>query len=97
MTTVVSIVAVLVALLAFARGTAAPERLLLAVAATVTGLVAFGRVLSPQYLVWLVPLVAMTAPRRAAPAWGLLALALGLTQVWFPGRFFEVVHLGGAG
>jgi hypothetical protein len=96
-TTVVSIVAVLVALLAFARGAAGLERLLPAVAATVTGLVAFGRVLSPQYLVWLVPLVAMTAPRRAAPAWGLLALALGLTQVWFPGRFFEVVHLGGAG
>ena len=96
-TTALSIVAVLVALLAFARGAASLERLLLAVAATVTGLVAFGRVLSPQYLVWLVPLTALAAPRRAAPAWGLLAVALGLTQVWFPGRFFEVVHLGGAG
>ena len=104
LTTVLSVAAVLLALLAWARATGAArdgadprERLLLAVAATVTGLVAFGRVLSPQYLVWLVPLVAMTAPRRAAPAWALLAVALGLTQVWFPGRFFEVVHLQGAG
>lgn len=105
-TTALSVVAVLVALLAWARGMGGGgrrdpgdprERLLLAVAATVTGLVAFGRVLSPQYLVWLVPLVAMTAPRRAVSAWALLAVALGLTQVWFPGRFFEVVHLGGAG
>ena len=107
-TTVLSVVAVLAALALWARtgraqeATAtseqeARERLLLAVAATVTGLVAFGRVLSPQYLVWLVPLVAMTAPGRARLAWLALAVSLGLTQVWFPGRFFEVVHLQGAG
>ena len=107
-TTVLSVIAVLAALTLWLRprggrhglGSEAAEpdeRLLLAVAATVTGLVTFGRVLSPQYLVWLVPLLAMTAPGRARIAWLLLALSLGLTQVWFPSRFFEVVHLQGAG
>ncbi len=95
-TTVLSIVAVLLPLAAWWRGRdPGLEPLLLAVAATVTGLVAFGRVLSPQYLVWLVPLTALTAPRRAAPAWALLALALGLTQVWFPHYFFEIRDVGG--
>jgi hypothetical protein len=97
LTTVASVAAVLAALLAWWRGDPTLERLLLAVATTVTGLVAFGRVLSPQYLVWLIPLVAMTAPRKAGAAWALLALSLGLTQVWFPSRFFEVVELQGAG
>lgn len=99
LTTVLSVVAVLLPLAAWWRarqpGDEPLERLLLAVAATVTGLVAFGRVLSPQYLVWLVPLTAMTAPRRAAPAWALLALSLGLTQVWFPHHFFEIRSVGG--
>lgn len=99
LTTLLSVVAVLVPLAAWLRardpGEEPVERLLLAVAATVTGLVAFGRVLSPQYLVWLVPLTALTAPRRAWPAWGLLALSLGLTQVWFPHHFFEIRSVGG--
>jgi hypothetical protein len=42
----------------FARGPRGPRELLLAAAATVVGFVAFGKVFSPQYLVW----VAAAAP-----------------------------------
>ena len=51
-----------------------------------------GRVLSPQYLLWLVPLV----PLDGFAAMLLFLLALGLTQIWarFPDAFNRMVHLG---
>jgi hypothetical protein len=61
----------------------------LAAAATLVAIVAFAKVLSPQYLIWLVPPVAAVAvhARRVGP---LLLLALGLTQIWVPDRFAEL-------
>ena len=50
----------------------------------VAALVAFDRVLSPQYLIWLVPFVLLVRGGRGLIAGGLLFLALGLTQTWFP-------------
>jgi uncharacterized membrane protein len=50
---------------------------LLAAAATVTAFIAFGKVLSPQYVVWLVPLV----PAAGLAASGVLVSALVLTHV----------------
>ena len=53
--------------------------------------VALGKVLSPQYLCWLLPFAAVLLARgdRLAPA--LVAAAALLTQVWFPRRYFDVV------
>jgi hypothetical protein len=63
--------------------------LALAAAATLVGMVAFAKVLSPQYLIWIVPPVAAIAV-HARRAGLLLLLALGLTQIWVPDRFAEL-------
>jgi Glycosyltransferase family 87 len=82
--------AVLLALwIAFARGPATGERFVRYGAAAVCAFIALGKVLSPQYLVWLVPLVPLVRGRRGLTATALLTLALVLTQVWFPQRYFD--------
>ena len=76
----------------FARGPADTERLLRFCAAAVCAFVAFGKVLSPQYLVWLIPLVPLVRGRRGAVAGLLLVLAMVLTQLWFPYRYLDLVY-----
>jgi glycosyl transferase family 87 len=73
-----------------ARGPAARERLLAASAAAVCAFVAFGKVLSPQFLIWLIPLVPLVRGRWGLQASALLAAALVLTQLWFPFRYWEL-------
>ncbi|MDQ2980839.1 MAG: glycosyltransferase 87 family protein [Actinomycetota bacterium] len=74
----------------FARGPADRERLVRALAASAVAFVAFGKVLSPQFLIWLVPLVPLVRGRRGLAAGGLLAVALVLTQIWFPHRYWRL-------
>lgn len=74
----------------FARGPAEPARLARFAAATVVAFVALGKVLSPQFLIWLVPLVALVRGRRGLRAAALLGAALVVTQVWFPFRYWEL-------
>ena len=74
---------------AFARGEASRDRLLRYSAAAVLAFVALGKVLSPQFLIWLVPLVPLVRGRRGLAASALLGLALVLTQLWFPFRYWD--------
>ena len=75
----------------FGRGPADRERLVRAVAAAVCAFVAFGKVLSPPFLIWLIPLVPLVRGRRGLTASALLAVALVLTQLWFPFRYWDLV------
>lgn len=83
-------VAALVAVwVAFARGPVTRERFVRYAAASVCAFIAFGKVLSPQFLLWLVPLVPLVRGRRGIAATALLTVALVLTQVWFPKHYWD--------
>ena len=77
---------------AFALGPPEPERLVRYSAACVTAFVAFDKVLSPQFMIWLLPLVPLVRGRRGLVASALLGLALILTQLWFPTRYFDLAR-----
>jgi uncharacterized membrane protein len=86
-------IVVLVALwVAFARGAVTGDRFVRYSAAAVCAFIAFGKVLSPQFLLWLIPLVPLVRGRRGLAATGLLTAALVLTQVWFPRRYWDYVY-----
>ena len=59
-------------------------------AAALVAFVALGKVLSPQFLIWLAPLVPLVAGRRGLWASLLLVVALVLTQLWFPFNYWEL-------
>ncbi|HYZ79050.1 MAG TPA: glycosyltransferase 87 family protein [Gaiellaceae bacterium] len=93
--TVLQVAAVVLVWLVFARGSRGREQLLVGSAAAVAVWVLFGKVLSPQYLLWLVPLVAVVVgrslPKLAVPA--VLVAAIGLTHAVYPNRYDELIRL----
>jgi glycosyl transferase family 87 len=91
LSTAFEIAAVFAVWIVFARRRdASGETVLVAAAAAVGALVAFDRVLSPQYLIWLVPFVVLVRGGRGLVAAALLFVALGLTQTWFPWNYWSL-------
>ncbi len=88
--TVVQVAVLLWIWVSFARGPATGSALVRASAAAVCAFVAFGKVLSPQFLIWLIPVVPLVRGRRGLWAGALLLAALLLTQIWFPFRYFRL-------
>lgn len=74
---------------AFARGEATRERFVRYAAAAVCAFIAVSKVLSPQYLIWLMPLVPLV---RSRIVWTFFAAALVLTQLWFPHRYLDLAY-----
>src|SRR6202012_4491576 len=80
LTTVVQIVTLVAIWVAFARGPIESDRFLRYSAAAVCTFIIFGKVLSPQYVIWLVPLVPLVRGRRGLAALAFFVAALVTTQ-----------------
>jgi uncharacterized membrane protein len=80
LTSLLSLALVAVAAWAFWRGPDDDARHVTAWAAAVSAFVVFGKVLSPQYLTWLLPFVPLAAGRKGRWAAIVFFVALGLTQ-----------------
>ena len=73
----------------FARGAATSARLALGGAASIAMFLAFGKVFSPQFVLWLVPFVILVPGRLGVAAGTLAALAFALTHTWFPRHYWS--------
>ncbi len=80
LTSLLALALVALVALAYWRGPDTDARLVTAWAAAVAAWTVFGKVLSPQYLTWLAPLVPLAAGRKGLYAAGTLLAALALTQ-----------------
>lgn len=87
-TSAVAALCVVAAWLLFAAGEPTVERLLVASATAIAALIAFGKVFSPQFLLWLVPFVPLGGSAVALTLYG---GALVLTQVYFPERYWRLI------
>jgi hypothetical protein len=83
-----TIVALVAVYWLYARSGRTREQLVVSCAAAVTAYVAFSKVFSPQYLVWLIPLVPLVGGRRGLRAGALLLVIVGLTQIWEPYKYY---------
>jgi hypothetical protein len=91
-TTAVGLVALVTVWTLFARGPATGARLAAHSAASIAALLAFGKVFSPQFVIWLVPFVLIVGGLRGVAAGGLLAAVLGLTHGWFPHHYWALAR-----
>jgi Glycosyltransferase family 87 len=93
LSTLATLAALLWVWVIFARGRRTPDTFLTAAAASVAAFVAFGKVFSPGYAVWLLAIVPLA---RRLPSLALAAAAFLLTRLYFPDRYDDVIHLGAA-
>ena len=92
MTTIVGLAALALVWVRFARGdTESAARFARYGAAAIVAFVAFGKVISPQFLVWLLAVVVLVPGRRGAAATVLLLIACTLTRLWFPDSYWDLV------
>lgn len=78
----------------FARGTRGPRELLVAVAAAVVGFVAFGKIFSPQYMVWVAAAVPLALGRVRPFALAATLSALVLTLYIYDEGYNDLLRGG---
>jgi len=77
----------------YLRSPRTPDDLATACATAVTAYIVFGKVLSPQYVLWLVPLVPLVGGRRGLRATALLVAIVGVTQIFEPYHYVDYWHM----
>jgi uncharacterized membrane protein len=82
------LVAVLLVTIALAARGTSERHLIRCALLALLAFVTFGKVLSPQYMIWLAPFAILVRDRSSAV---LLTTAIVLTQFWFPSRYFDLV------
>jgi uncharacterized membrane protein len=60
--------------------------------AAVLAFVTLGKVFSPQFLLWLIPLVALLGETLAVAGPAMVGVAIVLTRLYFPGRWRDVIR-----
>jgi uncharacterized membrane protein len=91
LSTLLTVAAILWVYDRYRRGGDDAQRFVNACVAAVCAYVVFNKVLSPQYIVWLIPLVPLVSGTAGVVASALLLAAAGVTQTWFPSRFWHLV------
>jgi glycosyl transferase family 87 len=86
-TTAIQVVTLLLVCLLFARGPATHSRLLTACAASIASFLAFGKVFSPQFVIWVAPFCALLLSRRRVMPALLGAGVFVLTQIEYPHHY----------
>jgi hypothetical protein len=93
-TSLVTAAALVAVWVLFARGPQGPRDLLLAAATAVVGFVAFGKVFSPQYLIWVAAAVALVLGRVRPLALALTVGAALLTRYVYLGPYDDLLQAG---
>ena len=89
-TSIAEVLALALVVVLFARGPATNGRFVTYLAASIVAVVAFGKVFSPQYMIWLIPFVLLVPGFGGALASILLFASLVLTQLWFPSHYWDL-------
>jgi len=89
--TLLGVAALALVWIRFAHGDTGNAQFARYAAAAVVAFVAFGKVTSPQFLAWLLAAVVLVPGRRGLLAMGLLVGACGLTRMWFPRTYWDLV------
>jgi hypothetical protein len=86
-----ALVAALLAAIVLAARRPEPRHLLGCSLLALLAFVALGKVLSPQYMIWLAPFAVLALLHGERAIGTALLAAIVLTQLWFPGRYFDLV------
>ncbi len=89
LTALIALVAHLCALVA--RQRSQPRDMVIAALVACTAFALFGKVLSPQFVIWVLPLGALAFAWRLHALAAAVAVAALLTQIEFPAHYFDVV------